>query len=211
MLQNPAHMSSKTARCRERKKAVTRSNPKLVKMRFFFLSVAASLVLAPAVQSGRIVDRQATAPFDCGQVRVDSPNTTYKGFVAADLDSERRYVVTKTDTQKRLLTSFENNTLFTLVSQAATQLQDNILTTLRYRTATERIPHSAQPLDFTGTRHPENQTLQLPPRTTHTSTALLRQRLGPSLPTLRRPSTKLARILLREGKGTTRASRRYSI
>lgn len=129
MLQNPAHMSSKTARCRERKKAVTRSNPKLVKMRFFFLSVAASLVLAPAVQSGRIVDRQATAPFDCGQVRVDSPNTTYKGFVAADLDTERRYVVTKTDTQKRLLTSFENNTLFTLVSQAATQLQDNILTT----------------------------------------------------------------------------------
>lgn len=210
MLQNPAHMSSKTARCRERKKAVTRSNPKLVKMRFFFLSVAASLVLAPAVQSGRIVDRQATAPFDCGQVRVDSPNTTYKGFVAANLDSERRYVVTKTDTQKRLLTSFENNTLFTLVSQsypASRQHPDN----LRYRTATERIPLSAQPLDFTGTRHPANQTLQLPPRTTHTSTALLRQRLGPSLPTLRRPSTKLARILPREGKGTTRASRRYSI
>ncbi|KAK1828042.1 hypothetical protein QBC39DRAFT_375076 [Podospora conica] len=85
-------------------------------MRFLLSSVAVSLALAPAVQSGRIVPRQATAPFDCGQVRVDSPSTAYNGFVAADLDGERRYVVTKTDTQKRLLTRFENNTLFTLNS-----------------------------------------------------------------------------------------------
>lgn len=98
-------------------------------MRFLVPSVAALLALAPAVESGGVVLRQATAPFDCGQVRVDSPNTTYNGFVAADLDSERRYVVTKTDNQKRLLMRFENNTLFTLVSRASPQLQDNILTT----------------------------------------------------------------------------------
>src|SRR4051794_20484786 len=104
MLQNPPHMSLKTARCAERKKVITRSNPRPSKMRFLFPSVAVSLVLAPAVQSGRIVPRQATAPFDCGQVRVDSPSTTYNGFVAADLDGERRYVVTRTDNQKRLLT-----------------------------------------------------------------------------------------------------------
>ncbi|KAK3358727.1 hypothetical protein B0T25DRAFT_514406 [Lasiosphaeria hispida] len=84
-----------------------------------FSSVAISLLLAPAAaQAGPIVvPRQAaTAPFDCGQVRVDSPNTTYSGFVAADLDTERRYVVTRTASQKRLLTRFENNTLFTLNS-----------------------------------------------------------------------------------------------
>ncbi|KAK1763096.1 hypothetical protein QBC33DRAFT_550365 [Phialemonium atrogriseum] len=81
-----------------------------------FSSVAISLLLAPAVQAGPIVPRQATAPFDCGEVRVDSPNTTYSGFVAADLDTERRYVVTRTENQKRLLTRFENNTLFTLNS-----------------------------------------------------------------------------------------------
>jgi len=82
-----------------------------------FSSVAISLLLAPAAQAGPIDSRQAAAPFDCGQLRVDSPNTTYSGFLAAELDTERRYVVTKTATQKRLLTRFENNTLFTLVSR----------------------------------------------------------------------------------------------
>jgi len=88
------------------------------------------LLLAPAIQAGSIVPRQAAAPFDCGQVRVDSPNTTYSGFLAADLDTERRYVVTKTTTQKRLLTRFENNTLFTLVSPPPshlTNLTSNLL------------------------------------------------------------------------------------
>jgi len=84
-------------------------------------SVVVSLLLLAspaAVQAGlTITPRQAaSAPFDCGQLRVDSPNTTYGGFIAADLDTERRYVVTRTASQKRLLTRFENNTLFTLVS-----------------------------------------------------------------------------------------------
>ncbi|KAM7184960.1 hypothetical protein V8F20_011997 [Naviculisporaceae sp. PSN 640] len=63
-----------------------------------------------------LVPRQTVFPFDCGQVRVDSPNATYSGFLAADLDAERRYVVTRTASQKRLLTRYENNTLFTLNS-----------------------------------------------------------------------------------------------
>ena len=74
------------------------------------------LLFASAVLAGAIYPRQATAPFDCGEVRVDSPNATYSGFLAANLDTERRYVVTRTATEKRLLTRFENNTLFTLVS-----------------------------------------------------------------------------------------------
>jgi hypothetical protein len=86
-------------------------------MLFSFSSVATALVLAVAVRAETVAPRQATAPFDCGQLRVDSPNTTFSGFVAADLDTERRYVVTRTASQKRLLTKFENNTLFTLVSR----------------------------------------------------------------------------------------------
>jgi hypothetical protein len=85
-------------------------------MLLFFPSVAVSLLFAPAIQAGAIVPRQAAAPFDCGELRVDSPNTTFSGFLAADLDTERRYVVTRTASQKRLLTRFENNMLFTLVS-----------------------------------------------------------------------------------------------
>lgn len=84
-------------------------------------SLAASCFLIPAVQAEIIDPRQSTSPFDCGQVRVDSPNTTYSGFLAADLDTERRYVITRTTSQKRLLTRFENNTLFTLVSSFPAQ------------------------------------------------------------------------------------------
>ncbi|KAK0619535.1 hypothetical protein B0T14DRAFT_566374 [Immersiella caudata] len=79
-------------------------------------SLTVSLLFASAAKAGTVLPRQATAPFDCGEVRVDSPNTTYSGFLAADLDTERRYVITRTATQKRLLTKFENNTLFTLNS-----------------------------------------------------------------------------------------------
>ncbi|KAM7187459.1 hypothetical protein V8F33_011199 [Rhypophila sp. PSN 637] len=71
--------------------------------------------LAQAV-SISISSRQVAAHYDCGQVRVDSPNATYSGYLAADLDTERRYVVTRTSSQKRLLTRYENNTLFTLNS-----------------------------------------------------------------------------------------------
>jgi hypothetical protein len=85
-------------------------------MMLSFSTVVISLLFAPTSMTGAITLRQTTAPFDCGQVRVDSPNTTYSGFLAADLDTERRYVVTRTENQKRLLTRFENNTLFTLVS-----------------------------------------------------------------------------------------------
>ena len=59
------------------------------------LSLVLSLLFATALQAGPVVPREATTPFDCGQVRVDSPNTTFNGFLAADLDSGRRYVVTK--------------------------------------------------------------------------------------------------------------------
>jgi hypothetical protein len=84
-----------------------------------FSSVAIFLLIAQGAQSGAIDPRQAIAPFDCAEIRVDSPNTTYSGFLAADLDTERRFVVTKTANQKRLLTRFENNTLFTLVSRSS--------------------------------------------------------------------------------------------
>jgi hypothetical protein len=85
-------------------------------MLYQFPLVALALGFTPIAQGGPTFPRQATAgAFDCGQVRVDSPKTTLSGFIAADLDSERRYVVTKTANQKRLLTRFENNTLFTLV------------------------------------------------------------------------------------------------
>ena len=47
-------------------------------------------------------------------MHVDSPNTAYSGFVSADLNTESRYVVTRTASQKRLLAQFENNTLITL-------------------------------------------------------------------------------------------------
>ncbi|KAK0750218.1 hypothetical protein B0T18DRAFT_428208 [Schizothecium vesticola] len=84
-------------------------------MLYQFPLVALALGFTPIAQAGPTFPRQATAgAFDCEQVRVDSPNTTFSGFIAADLDSERRYVVTKTASQKRLLTRFENNTLFTL-------------------------------------------------------------------------------------------------
>ncbi|KAK5658059.1 hypothetical protein OQA88_2615 [Cercophora sp. LCS_1] len=87
-------------------------------MQLPLFSVAVSLLLVPGtVRAVSVVPRQATtAPFDCGELRVDSPNTTFSGFIAADLDAERRYVVTRTTSQKRLLTRFENNTLFTLNS-----------------------------------------------------------------------------------------------
>ncbi|KAH6635009.1 hypothetical protein B0J18DRAFT_472067 [Chaetomium sp. MPI-SDFR-AT-0129] len=78
--------------------------------------VAAPLLLSQAVWARNIPPRQVSEPFDCGEVRVDSADTTFSGFFAADLDTERRYVVTSTTDQKRLLTRFENNTLFTLNS-----------------------------------------------------------------------------------------------
>jgi hypothetical protein len=93
---------------------------KVTTMILSFFSLVISLLFATAIQAGPVVPRQSATPFDCGQVRVDSPNTTYNGFLAADLDSGRRYVVTKTADQKRLLTRFENNTLFTLVSRLLT-------------------------------------------------------------------------------------------
>ena len=89
------------------------------KMLYQFPLVALALGFTPIAQAGLTFSRQATAgAFDCEQVRVDSPNTAFSGFIAADLDSERRYVVTKTTNQKRLLTRFENNTLFTLVGHS---------------------------------------------------------------------------------------------
>ena len=79
------------------------------------LSLAISLTFPALAAAEPVVILRQVASFDCGQVRVDSPNTTYSGFLAADLDAERRYVVTRTASQKRLLTRYENNTLFTLV------------------------------------------------------------------------------------------------
>lgn len=80
-------------------------------------SIATPLLLSQAVWARIISPRQISEPFDCGEIRVNSTDTTFSGFFAADLDTERRYVVTSTTDQKRLLTRFENNTLFTLVSQ----------------------------------------------------------------------------------------------
>ncbi|NJR43795.1 MAG: hypothetical protein HC767_15205 [Akkermansiaceae bacterium] len=57
----------------------------LGKMLLASASVSTFLVVAAAAQAGALFSQQATAPFDCGQVRVDSPNTTYSGFLAAEL------------------------------------------------------------------------------------------------------------------------------
>ena len=175
-----------------------------------FSSVVISLLLAPAVQAGPVVSRQATAPFDCGQVRVDSPNTTYSGFLAAELDTERRYVVTRTANQKRLLTRFENNTLFTLVSRPF-RLTWRRRPHQLYRIVMGRTQLSEQPLDSTGIHHRASRTSRLRRRTMHTSTALLPRSLATSLPKSRLRSTRLGPILPQEGRETTRANRQYSI
>lgn len=187
-----------------------------------FSSVVMFLLFAPALVRAGPNRRPSASDDSAVRLRTGTrrfANTTYSGFMAADLDTEAKYVVTGSENQKKSFHKVRGSYIVHSSESRRRRFSPDMIWNrgssppvfCQCRIVTGRTPFSEQRLGSTGMHRRANPTSRLQLRTMHTSTALLLLRSGTNPPTSRLRSTRPGPTPPREGRGTTRANRPYSI